>query len=112
MIKLWSNSGKRIEEIRVIKLWSNSGKRVEESRFTSTGRLKKNAKRADPVQRKAPSQEFWDEPVPSNIIDYEALLEMYNEHHNVQYEAVAAVGDETSEYQYAKKQKNLKFLSL
>ncbi|MCL2366029.1 MAG: hypothetical protein FWC75_03155 [Oscillospiraceae bacterium] len=100
----------------MIKIWGGSGKRIFRSKFSITGKLREDVKRAESAPKHAPDQQIVPEyprsSMPDNVINYETLQQMYHDYQNTQFEAAAAVGDETSELSYSNKQKNLKFLTL
>ena len=98
MIKLWGGSGKRTAK--------NKEKRSREaSPEYNAQNVQSNEKEHIIAKPKSEGQ-------ANNVLDFEALSKMYNEYKSAQYTQLAAVGNETTQTIYTKKQQSLKFLSL
>jgi len=94
----------------MIKLWGGSGKKAIKNE-----RKKRKVEVENSIQKKD-ILEVLEESTTSrntnNIIDFETLTKMHNEHRASQYETLAVVGNETVQTVYTEKQRSLKFLTL
>ena len=108
----------------MIKIWGGVGKRAAKNKTDVKSRLADTRKAWQNVKYRIPKEDkvaikneesqlpSKTTQKPQKIIDFETLQQMYNEHNGVEYDGLVAAGDELSVNSYAKKQKNLKFLTL
>jgi len=99
----------------VRKLWSRSGKRTGKGKSAVAGKKNKSPNQSPAeIEEAGNPKEEPTYPVrdPKNVIDFEALVSVYNQQIAEEHSEQMAAGGEPGMSMYAKKRKHLKFLAL